>query len=90
MANINDKKSKWQILEASELRSLIDDNAELSDIKIISMGNFSLGATDSKKLFHKAQRIQIDDTVYDPQESEKVKIEAILEKFGLKNPLNVY
>ena len=90
MANINDKKSKCQILEASELRSLIDDNAELSDIKIISMGNFSLGATDSKKLFHKAQRIQVDGTVYDPQESEKVKIEAILEKFGLKNPLNVY
>ena len=67
MANINDKRSKCQVLEASELRSLIDDNAELSDIKIISMGNFAIGGADSKKLLHKAQRIQVDGTQYNAQ-----------------------
>ena len=89
MANINDKRDLCHVMEYTELRELIDSNPSLEEIKIVSMGDFTLGA-DSKKLVNKAKRIQLDDTEYSSSDADRVKISAILKMFNLDLPMNSY
>ena len=89
MANINDKRDLCHVMEYTELRELIDSNPSLEEIKIVSMGDFTLGA-DSKKLVNKAKRIQLDHAEYSSSDADRVKITAILKMFNLDLPMNSY
>ena len=90
MANITSKKALCQVMELNYLRNLIDENAELNELKIISIQESSMGDQDVKKLFMKAKRIQSDDADYDKGMSDKNKIINILSKYNLQNPINAY
>ena len=89
MANINDKRDMCHVMEYTELRDLIESNPSLGEIKIISVGDFTLGS-DSKKLLNKAKRIQVDKTEYSASDTDRVKIIAILKMYNLDTTINGY